>query len=106
MRCGTLSRESYCEKCRGDLSRTRQRARDADPNYRLKKKTLYTTEYKRQAKKLRELGGTCHLCGEYVPPGVGEADHVIPSQPDSPLAVTHRKCNQKKSNKTIIKPTN
>jgi hypothetical protein len=81
------------------MERARQRKRDADPNYRLKKKTLYSPAYKKKAKQLREIGGICYLCGGIVPPGVGEADHVIPSQPDSPLALTHRKCNLSKSNK-------
>lgn len=81
------------------MERARQRKRDADPAYRLKKKTLYSSTYKRKAKQLRDQGGICYLCGQVVPPGTGEADHVIPSNPDSPLAITHRKCNLNKSNK-------
>lgn len=86
------------------MERARQRARDADPNYRLKKKTLYTSAYKKQAKQLRNQGGICYLCGDVVPPGVGEADHIIPSNPQSPLAITHRKCNIQKSNKPLTNP--
>lgn len=86
------------------MERARQRARDADPAYRLKKKTLYTSTYKKQAKQLREQGGICYLCGDIVPPGVGEADHIIPSNPQSPLAITHRKCNIQKSNKPFTNP--
>jgi hypothetical protein len=88
------------------MERARQRKRDADPAYRLKKKTLYSSAYKKKAKQLRDLGGICYLCGGIVPPGVGEADHVIPSQPDSPLAITHRKCNLSKSNKPLNSPDN
>ena len=88
------------------MERARQRKRDADPAYRLKKKTLYSPAYKKKAKQLRDLGGICYLCGGIVPPGVGEADHVIPSQPDSPLAITHRKCNLQKSNKPLNSPDN
>ena len=50
---------------------------------------------------LKTQGGICYLCGEVVPPGTGQADHIIAGNPDSPLAITHSFCNQSRGNKNL-----
>jgi hypothetical protein len=99
--CGVLSRAATCRSCHLKKEQARNRIRDNDPARKLKKATLYDSNYKRKAMLLKSRGGTCYLCGRLVPPGTGQADHVYPSDPTSPLAITHAFCNQSKGNKTI-----
>ena len=101
IQCGTLSRDATCKQCHLKKERARDRIRDADPQRQIKKATLYNSSYRRQSKLLRERGGICYLCGEVVPPGVGQADHIEPSNPQSPLAITHAFCNQSRGNKPL-----
>ena len=99
--CGKLSPDATCKQCHLKKERARDRVRDADPARRIKKATLYDSQYRKQAALLKTRGGICYLCGEVVPPGTGQADHIDAGNPDSPLAITHSFCNQSRGNKKI-----
>jgi hypothetical protein len=83
------------------MERQRNKIRDANPERIAKKAALYNAAYKKQRDLLKSRGGICYLCGEVVPAGTGQADHILPSNPDSPLAITHSFCNQSRGNKII-----
>ena len=99
--CGVLSRDATCRSCHLKKEKARNRIRDNDPVRKAKKATLYDSTYRKKAMLLKTRGGICYLCGRVVPPGTGQADHIFPSDPNSPLAITHAFCNQSKGNKTI-----
>jgi len=101
IKCGVLSKDAMCRNCHRGQERIRDRIRDQDPQRKYKKATLYGTTYRKQRELLKTRGGICYLCGEVVPPGTGQADHLIPSDPQSPLAITHSFCNQSRGNKTL-----
>lgn len=82
----------------------RERQRQQEPNKarQLKKAKLYNSEYQRLSKLVRENAVQCHLCGEgYRPLDPWTADHLIPSDPTSPLAPAHRSCNSRRGNKPL-----
>jgi len=87
LRCGVLSLDSTCRNCHRGQERIRDRIRDADPERKAKKAALYGYDYQKERKRLKATGGVCHLCGQPVPPGTGQADHLLPSNPQSPLAI-------------------
>ena len=63
---------------------------------------LYTTEYNKQAKIIRETALFCHLCKEPARPNdPWTADHIIAGDVDSPLAPAHRSCNSRRGNKPL-----
>lgn len=99
--CGKLARQTPCPECKRVRERTRDQQRDADPIRRAKKAALYDTTYRKKRELLKKRGGICYLCGEIVPPLSGQADHLIPGDPESPLAITHSFCNQSRGNKTF-----
>ena len=62
----------------------------------------YSGDYRKRAKQVRETATVCHLCGEparWNDPW--EADHLIPGEPDSPLAAAHRSCNIARGDKPL-----
>ena len=62
----------------------------------------YSGDYRKRAKEVRDTATVCHLCGEG--PRVNDpwqADHIIPSDPYSPLAAAHRSCNARRGNKPL-----
>ena len=84
--CGTLTpNRTRCETCRI----ARQRARVRGPRLH------YAGDYAKRARLVRQGEGPCWICGRYeLEPGdIWTADHLIPSNPDSPLAKAHRSCN-------------
>ena len=97
--CGTLSLDSRCDSC----SRKRElRLDNIDRRQarREKKARLYGYEYQKRSKPIRETATNCYLCGDPLPPGATQVDHVYPSLgAESPLAPTHGVCNRKKSGK-------
>ena len=101
IRCGVLSKDSMCRNCHRGEERVRDRKRDQDPARKLKKATLYGSTYRKRRNLLISRGGICYLCGEIVPPGTGQADHLNASDPQSPLAITHSFCNQSRGNKPL-----
>lgn len=53
--------------------------------------------YRRLAARLRAQGGPCAHCGAYVPPGQGEADHLLPvavAGGFGPILLSCRRCNR------------
>jgi uncharacterized Fe-S cluster-containing protein len=103
--CGTLSRGSRCDVHEGLMKAKRDAARDT-PERREKKRNLYNSHYRKERAALvewvRQNGATCYLCNKQL--GIDdrvEADHVIASDPNSPLLPVHRLCNQRRGNKPL-----
>ena len=93
LRCGALVRgASYCPPC--------QPTRPPSPQRQAKKRHLYGGTYKARAKQVRQQATICYLCNEPFQEGdTIEADHLIPELGHtSPLAPTHRHCNQQRGN--------
>jgi 5-methylcytosine-specific restriction protein A len=64
---------------------------------------LYTSQYRQRAKTIRDNALFCHLCKEPAKPNDPfTADHLIPGDPDSPLAAAHRSCNSRRGNKPLV----
>ena len=102
--CGQLSKAgSRCEVCASNRKREAfARLSQNTEARREKKKLLYNSDYRRRAKQVRENATHCHLCGEgYRPTDPFEADHLLPGDPNSPLAPAHRSCNQKRGDKPL-----
>lgn len=94
--CGTLSYESRCEKHRKRVEQLRDVKRAEH------KKTLYNSEYRKQAALVRQTAIVCHICGDGARLNdPWQADHLIPSDPLSPLAAAHRSCNARRGNKPL-----
>lgn len=97
--CGTLTiNKSRCDahqKRIDDLMNARRA--------QVKKDTgQYSGDYRKRAKLVRDTATICHLCGEgsrHNDPW--QADHLIPGDPDSPLAAAHRSCNARRGNKPL-----
>lgn len=92
LKCQKLHRDKgdYCAECRGAI----ERAREADPKRRAHKKNLYNYAYRQKAKAIKLTATHCWICRE--PFQIREeitADHLIPGNPDSPLAAAHKRCN-------------
>jgi hypothetical protein len=60
---------------------------------------LYNSDYRRQAKIIRQTATSCWLCGEGARDhDPWQADHVLPGDSRSPLRAAHRSCNIRRSN--------
>ena len=67
-----------------------------------RKPRLYTAEYQKQAKIIRETALFCHLCKEPARPNdPWTADHLKAGDSNSPLAAAHRSCNSRRGNKPL-----
>jgi hypothetical protein len=101
--CGTLSREPRCPEHKYKKDPEKQKAKDADPIRKAKKRALYNNPlYRKQRAEMLATATHCHLCGKAFQYGDKiEADHLIPTNPLSPLAPAHRLCNQRRGNKPI-----
>lgn len=81
---------SRCDRC--------QRALDKQRNY---VREHYKGNYSKRAKQVRDTAVACWICGggkrTHDP---FTADHLIPSDPHSPLAAAHRSCNSSRGNNT------
>ena len=63
----------------------------------------YKGDYRKRAKQIRDNAIACWICGEGKRPNDPfTADHLIPADPNSPLAAAHRSCNSRRQNKPII----
>ena len=94
--CGALSYESRCE------AHTRRVMQLRDIKRAEKKRTLYNSEYRKQAAYVRATAITCHLCGDGARlDDPWQADHLIAGDPSSPLAAAHRSCNAKRGDKPL-----
>ena len=73
------------------------------PERKAKKQALYGGDYRKRARAVKAAATHCHICSKPFEYGDQvEADHIIPTDPTSPLGAAHRKCNQKKGNKTSL----
>ena len=100
--CGKLSRAgSRCEQCSMKHNRAKAQRYDTEER-RAKKKLLYNAEYRRRAKVVRDTATHCHICKQaFTVTDKVEADHLLPGNPDSPLAPAHRRCNQSRGDKAL-----
>lgn len=91
--CGTLtSGATRCETCAAAHARAVDAKRDKS------KRTLYSADYKKRAKAVRDQAEICWVCGGgYIPDDPWQADHVVADDPASPLAAAHRSCNIKRA---------
>ena len=63
----------------------------------------YKGDYRKRAKQIRDNAIACWICGEGKRPNDPfTADHLIPADPNSPLAAAHRSCNSRRQNKPFI----
>lgn len=95
LKCNQLTRGgSYCDGCRP--------IRVDSPERKAKKQALYGGNYRRRARAVKTSAIACHICRQLFKDGDRiEADHLIPGNPDSPLAPAHRECNQRRGNKPL-----
>jgi len=94
LKCGQLTRASYCDGCRP--------VKVDSPERKAKKQALYGGDYRRRARAVKSSATHCHLCNKPFEYGDRvEADHLIPGDPDSPLAPAHRICNQRRGDKPL-----
>lgn len=103
--CGVLTRgASRCETHEAEAKLRRNNRKDS-PARVAKKKTKYNYIYKKRSKEIRDFvqlyGSVCYLCSTPIPPGSPvHVDHVYPELGEaSPLAPTHKFCNESKGNK-------
>ena len=62
----------------------------------------YSGDYRRRAKIVRDTALLCHICKEGLRlDDPFQADHLIPADPNSPLAPAHRSCNIRRGNKPL-----
>lgn len=94
--CGKLSYESRCEV------HTRKMQQLKDIRTAEKKKVLYNSHYRKQAKAVRATAIVCHICGDGARANdPWQADHINATDPNSPLAAAHRSCNARRGNKPL-----
>ena len=86
--CGTLTDS-------GSRCPTHQSALNARMDARRRgKREHYGGDYARRAQAVRAAAVECWICHEgWRANDPWQADHVIPGDPDSPLAAAHRSCN-------------
>ena len=94
--CGELTRTgNRCEKHQSII--------DAKVNARKAQRTLYDSDYRKQAKLIKEFATHCWLCGEaFTDRSQIQADHVLAGRRDSMLMPAHARCNAVRGNKPII----
>ena len=92
--CGQLTtNQSRCEQHRIQLDNARYKRRGPRPHYQ--------GDYAKRAAQVRRNATTCWLCGDTArTDDPWTADHLLPSDPDSPLLPAHRSCNSRRGNGT------
>jgi hypothetical protein len=97
--CGVLT----TNKSRCDLHQKRvDDVLEARRAQRKKETGQYLGDYKARAKAVRDSAIICHLCGEGARRNdPWQADHLIPADPNSPLAPAHASCNRQRGNKPL-----
>lgn len=97
--CGKLTRgANKCDKHQAEMMAVVEAKR------RLRKMASgqYSGDYKARAKQVRDTAILCHICKEgFRSDDPWQADHLIPGNPNSPLAPAHRSCNAKRGNKPL-----
>jgi len=103
LECGVLTTNaSRCDQHQVERSRVIEATRPKRKYKTKPKRLLYSGDYVKLAKKVRENATYCHLCGDgprHNDPWT--ADHLIPGDPLSPLLAAHRSCNSRRGNKPL-----
>jgi hypothetical protein len=103
LECGKLSLgDTRCETHRLERLRLMEATRPKRKYKTKPKREHYGGDYAKRAKAVRESATYCHLCGDgprHNDPWT--ADHIIPGNPQSPLAPAHRSCNSSRQRKPI-----
>ena len=100
IQCQELHRDKgdYCAQCR----RIKDRAREADPARRKRKRELYNSDYRKQAAMIKASATHCHLCLKpFTDRAQITADHINAGEPNSPLAPAHKSCNSSRGNRKL-----
>ena len=104
LKCNRLHRDrgDYCSSCRTEY----QRKRESNPYRMAKKKMMYGGNYPaRRASMVAETINNnlpCHICKQHFLTATEiTADHLIPGDPNSPLAPAHKSCNSSRGNKPL-----
>ena len=108
LECGALSYETRCPTHLAQYQ-ARRSERFQSISRKEKKKFLYSADYQRRAKPLRETATHCYLCGEpFTDRTQIQIDHCFPSMASTHLATSyaheslapsHATCNRAKSNR-------
>jgi hypothetical protein len=104
LKCKALfkARSEYCDACRLERKPRTPTPRVESPERKLRKTLLYNSGYRARAKVVRESATHCHICKQaFTDRTQIQADHLIPGNPESPLAPAHRTCNAQKGNRYI-----
>jgi 5-methylcytosine-specific restriction endonuclease McrA len=101
LECGTLAHGSRCQIHQAELDRKNEQRKNTYERRR-RKAALYDSNYRKLARGVKAAATHCHLCGKpFTTQDRIEADHVLPGDPNSPLAPAHRLCNQKRGAKPL-----
>jgi hypothetical protein len=104
LKCQQLHRDQgdYCNSCRTQSERERERQRSQDPVRQAKKKILYSSAYRNAREILKANATHCHLCKEpFTDRSEISADHLVPGDPASPLLPAHKRCNYARGNRPL-----
>jgi len=90
---------SYCDQHQAIVDE-KEKVRQ---NNRKRGRTLYdSTHYRKARAYLRATATHCHLCKQpFTDRKDITADHLLPGNPDSPLAPAHSICNSRRGNKPL-----
>ena len=93
--CGELTRTgNRCEKHQSII--------DSKVNARKAQRTLYDSDYKKQAKLIKQFATHCWLCNEpFTDRSQIQADHVMAGRKDSMLMPAHAAFNARRGNKPV-----
>lgn len=91
--CGKLTNgNTRCDKHQGILS--------AKINAKKAQRIHYKGDYRKRAKAVRDSATNCWICGDgYRQDDPFQADHLIPTDPNSLLLPAHASCNAKRGNR-------
>ena len=105
--CGALTKgASRCEPHDAQYKANRNRSAGARAVARADrssyKSRLYNSQYRKDAKLIRDTATHCHICRQaFVEGDKIEADHIIPGDIGGPLAPAHRLCNQRRGSRPL-----
>lgn len=99
--CGRPSDGTRCERHTASHNRHKNRVQSARRSSGGGASRPYAGDYRKRAAQVRAETVRCWICGEGGrPDDPWQADHVVPGDPDSPLAGAHRSCNIARANKS------
>ena len=102
--CGELSKGTRCPAHERAYQSLRESKRNT-PERQAKKQALYGGDYRRRRNFIVNNSTHCHLCKQaFIPGDRIQADHLIASDPNSPLAAAHAHCNESRGDKPLPTP--